>query len=322
MKRPFLIDTDTASDDAVAILMALSWPDVDVKGITTVSGNVPVHQAAANALYTCQVCGRGDVPVFIGAEKPLMREPEYAFWFHGDDGMGNQHYPTAERAAEQQHAVDALIDIIKNTPGITLVTLGALTNVAIAVKRAPEIMKNVERCVIMGGAACTVGNVTPAAEYNIWVDPEAAHIVFHSGLPIEMVGWEHSRGDSVLKQDEIDRIVAVQSIESQFIIDCNRHLIPAYEEQTGEKGMALPDAVAMAIALESSVCTQSESHFVDIETKSELTRGATIVDLLNVTHDDRNVGHWRNIVSGGHKIRVVWKIDPNAWKNCLFRVLE
>lgn len=175
--------------------MALRWPDVDVAAITIVSGNVPVKQGVRNALYTVELCGM-DTPVFAGAAHPLEREPIFADFFHGRDGLGDQHYPPPRRQAGDEDATEVLIDQIRRNPGVVLVTLGPLTNVARAVRRAPDIAANVARCVVMGGAACTVGNVTPAAEYNFWVDPEAARIVFHSSLTIEMVGWELCRREA------------------------------------------------------------------------------------------------------------------------------
>ena len=160
MIRAFLIDTDTASDDAVALIMALRAPDVDVKAITVVSGNVTVDQGVRNALYTVELCQK-DVPVYHGAGRPLLREPERAEWFHGLDGLGDQNYPPPQRQAAPGHAVDAIIETVNANPGIVLVTLGPLTNIALALARAPEIVTNVSRCVVMGGAAWSVGNVTP-----------------------------------------------------------------------------------------------------------------------------------------------------------------
>src|SRR5579863_2547211 len=203
--RTFLIDTDTASDDAVAIIMALSAPDVRVCALTTVAGNVGLEQATRNALYTAEVCG-STVPVFKGAAAPLTRAHEDAHWFHGRDGLSDRNYPAPARAPEREHAAEAIIRLCRETPGLTLVTLGPLTNVALAVTRDPTLIRNVGRCVVMGGAPCCEGNVTPAAEYNIWVDPEAARIVFRSGLPVEMVGWQVSRGASVLSEAEIARV--------------------------------------------------------------------------------------------------------------------
>src|SRR5574340_42232 len=197
MGRPFLIDTDTASDDAVALIMALRAPDVRVAAITTVAGNIPVEQATRNALYTAELCG-ADVPVYTGAAKPLLRPYQNATWFHGRDGLGDHNYPAARRAGQTRHAVDAIIGTIESNPGIVLVTLGPLTNIALALARKPAIASQVSRCVIMGGAPCCEGNITPAAEYNIYVDPEAARMVLRSGLPIELVGWHLCRGGAIL----------------------------------------------------------------------------------------------------------------------------
>ena len=193
MPTPMIIDTDTASDDAVALIMALREPEVEVKAITIVAGNVSMEKGSRNARYTVELC-EADVPVYEGADRPLLREPRTASFFHGEDGLGDRGYPPPRRAAAAGHAVSALVEGIRAHPGLTLVTLGPLTNVALALAQSPEVVDEVGRCVVMGGAACTVGNMTPAAEYNIWCDPEAARICFRSGLPIEMVGWELSRG--------------------------------------------------------------------------------------------------------------------------------
>src|SRR5499427_9167695 len=172
MPCAFLIDTDVASDDAVAIIMALRAPDVRVVAITTVAGNVDVQQATRNALYTVELCG-ADVPVYTGAEKPLLRAYQNATWFHGCDGLGELGYPPPKRSPAKLHAVDATIEAVEANPGLVIVALAPLTNIALAVTRKPDIVSRVGRCVVMGGAPCCEGNVTPAAEYNIWVDPEA-----------------------------------------------------------------------------------------------------------------------------------------------------
>ena len=206
MQRAFLIDTDTASDDAVAIIMALRAPDVRVVAITTVAGNVDVQQSTRNALYTVELCG-ADVPVYTGAEKPLLRRYENATWFHGRDGLGDHGYPPPRRAPGKLHAVDAIIEAIEANPGLVIVTLAPLTNLALALAKKPDIAAKVGRCVVMGGAPCCEGNVTPAAEYNIWVDPEAARMVMLSGLPVELIGWHLCRGDAVVREDDIARIL-------------------------------------------------------------------------------------------------------------------
>lgn len=320
MARTFLIDTDTASDDAVALIMALRATDVHVAAITVVAGNVNVKQATRNALYTVELFG-AKVPVFSGAEKPLLRTYENATWFHGRDGLGDHNYPAPRQSAEGTHAVDAIIDTIETNPGVVLVTLGPLTNIALALSKRPEIGSKVSRCVVMGGAPCCEGNVTPAAEYNIWVDPEAARIVMRSNLPVELIGWQLSRGDAVLRETEIAHIEGFNTKLARFAIECNSHARAAYKTQTGEDGIALPDPVAMCLALDPSIGTEWSEHYVDVETQSDLTRGMTVVDRLNVAQDERNRAVWAPALLG-RKARVCWNIDNRRWKEALYAVLR
>lgn len=322
MVRKFIIDTDTASDDAVALVMALRAPDVEVEAITIVNGNMPVAQGSRNALYTAQMCGRADVPVYIGADRPLMRPRVHAHWFHGEDGMGNQFYPPPERQPEAKHGVQAIIDTVRANPGIVMVTLGPLTNVALAVRQAPDIVGKVSRCIVMGGAAGTTGNVTPAAEYNIWCDPEAARIAFHSGLPIEMVGWEVARGEANILAEEMEMIRGFGTPLARFAMDCNSHAYKATIEQSDDLGLGLYDPVAMAIALDPTICTYMSKHFVDVETQSELTRGMTVVDRYDVTTDERNIDVWRSVQEHGKDVSVCWSIDVRRWKELLYSTLR
>lgn len=320
LTRDFLIDTDTASDDAVALIMALRAPHVRVLAITTVAGNVPVEQATRNALYVAELCD-SNVPVYGGAAHPLRREPAHAEWFHGKDGLGDHGYPAPKRGAEAAHAVDAIIATIAAHPGIVLVTLGPLTNMALALAKAPEIAANVSRCVVMGGNPCCEGNVTPAAEYNIWVDPEAARVVLRSGLPIELAGWHLSRGDAVLNEADIGHVLSLGTRTAGFAIECNSRAMEGYRVQTGESGIALPDPTAMCIALDPAVCTQVSSHHVEVEVNSELTRGMTVVDRLGVAGDERNRAVWSGVMSRGQPARVVWSIDNKRWKQALYAAL-
>ncbi len=320
MPQVFLIDTDTASDDAVALILALRSPAVEVEAITVVSGNVPVDQGVANALFTVELCG-AETPVYRGAEQPLAREPIYARWFHGEDGLGDVGYPPPTRAAAPGHAVDALVEHSRARPGATLVTLGPLTNVALALQRDPGFASRIGRCVVMGGAACTVGNVTPAAEFNFWADPEAAWRVLRSELPIEMVGWELCRREANLDDGEMERLRALGSRFADFTLDCNRTAIAANRAQSGDPGLALPDPVAMAIALDPAICTRRSRHYVEVETSSELTRGMTVVDALGVVRDERNRSVWAPLVAGEPNVTVCWEIDVPAWKAALFDAL-
>jgi purine nucleosidase len=318
--RTFLIDTDTASDDAVALIMAIRDPDVRVCAITVVSGNVAVEQAVTNALYTIDLCG-ADVPVFAGADRPLRREQADARWFHGRDGLGDMNYPAPRRRAESMHAVDAMIEQIERNPGLTLVTLGPLTNVALALQRMPSIAQRIARCVVMGGNPCCVGNVTPAAEFNIWCDPDAARIVLRSGMPIELVGWQLCRGEASLNPADIARVRAIDTPLAHFAIDCNRVAMEANRTQSGEIGIALPDPVAMSVALDPTICTESSDHHVEVECESDLTRGITVVDRLNVAGDERNRGTWGEL-SAGARVKVCWKIDVRRWKELLVQSLN
>lgn len=323
MSRPFLIDTDAGSDDAVAILMALRHPDIDVRAITVVAGNVPLAQGIVNSLYFTELC-EIDAPVHAGAARPLLREYVSADWFHGVDGLGDWGDRYKPRRAEPSdlHAADAIIDAARSTPGLVIVTLGPLTNLALALSKAPDIIPLVSRCVVMGGAACTNGNVSPAAEYNIWCDPEAARIVFRSGLPLEMVGWEFSTGEFVLSLDDIDYVRGIGSPYADFTVDCNIKGMRGYEIQTGEIGISLPDGVAMAVAIDPTICADSSQHYVDVECDSELTRGMTVVDKLNLADDERNAPVWRALLPIANKPRICWDLDAARWKATLYRLLR
>ena len=308
MKRLW-IDTDTASDDAVAILMALRWPDVHVEGISVVAGNVPLEMCSRNARYTVELCGK-QTPVYEGAPRPLLREPYWAFFFHGPDGMGGMNYPEPKRPPEPTPAVEAIIKTFRESPGeITLVTLGPLTNIALAISIAPDIIHKIPICYMMAGAACTVGNITPAAEYNVWVDPEAARMVYLSGIPLVQVGWELCRGEANIVEKDYEYIRSLDTVYGHFALDCNRQAVETNRAWLGDPALPLPDPVTMAIALDPSISRRSSKHFVDIETVSEMTRGMTVVDERNVTKKQPNV-------------EVVWEIDIPGWKEALYKTLR
>ena len=323
MPRPFLIDTDAGSDDAVAIVMALRHADVDVRAITVVAGNVPLAQGVANSLYFTELC-EAAAPVHAGAAKPVLREYVSADWFHGADGLGDwgDRYQPRRARAREGHAVDAIIETARSTPDLVIVTLGPLTNLALALLKAPDIIPLVSRCVVMGGAACTHGNVTPAAEYNIWCDPEAARVVFRSGLPLEMVGWEFSRGEFVLSLDDINTVRDIGTPFADFTIDCNVKGMRGYEIQTGEIGISLPDGVAMAVAIDPAICAVKSRHYVDVECDSELTRGMTVVDRLNLADDERNAPVWRESLRAPGKPAICWDLDATRWKALLYQLLR
>ena len=322
MPLPILVDTDTASDDAVALIMALREPSVEVIAITVVAGNVPLAQASRNARYTVELCG-ALVPVHEGAERPLAREPHPATFFHGEDGLGDRGYPPPRRPPAPGHAVAALIAAVRAHPGITLVTLGPLTNVALALAEAPDIASKLGRCVVMGGAACTVGNITPAAEYNIWCDPEAARACFRSALAIEMVGWELSRGEANLDDADIARCRALGTELARFAIDCNGTALEVNRSLFRAPGISLPDPVAMAVALDPGVVTRRSRHLVDVECDGALTRGMTVVDELDVVRRGlADASGWpKEAASREPNVTVCREIDVPRFKERLFRAL-
>jgi len=239
----------------------------------------------------------------------MLRKLEIADWFHGADGMGNQHYADPVQPAQSEHAVCALVRLFSQSPQeISLVTLGPLTNIAAALMLEPSLAKWIKHCYIMGGAANIEGNVTPAAEYNIWVDPEAAYKVIHSGIPITMLGWELSRGDSTLSDAEIEDIKSIGTSAANVAMDCNAHALKAVREIQGEAGLALADPCAMAVALDVSIATELSEHYVDISLDAELTRGMSVVDKLHVSGKAPNA-------------RVCFSINPIQWKSMLHNTL-
>ena len=320
MKNKYFIDTDTASDDAVALLMALEWDNVEVLGISIVSGNMSVEQGSINARYTVELCKK-DVPVYIGAHGPLVKKKEHADWFHGPDGMGNMNYPAPKLQETDEDFIEVLNNHINQHPEeITLVTLGPLTNIANFIKRYPESFLKIKNIVIMGGASNTVGNVTPAAEYNIWCDPEAADIVFKSRHhDIAMVGWELCRGEANLTEEEMELAYSFKTEKADFTIDCNKHALESSQNWLGDPGLGLPDPVAMAVALNPDVTTKASRHNVQVVIDGP-ARGMTIVDQLHVGESDPHIDEYWSHTE--RNINVIWEIDSNEWKETLYKTIR
>jgi purine nucleosidase len=307
--KRLIVDTDTASDDAVALVMAHNWPGAEVEFITVCYGNMPLATASANARYSVEICGR-QTPVYEGCARPLLRPVAHADWFHGPEGMGMLGKLHPKHPAAGTDAVQQIIHRCGEAPGeITLVTLGPLTNIAVALSLEPRLADYVKECYVMGGNANCVGNVTPAAEFNIWCDPEAARIVFQSGMKILMVGWEHCRFAGALDDAEMEKISGFGTGRARFALDCNSYALQAGREIQGASGLMLPDPITMAIALDPTVCTQRSWHYVEIACADELTRGMTVVDQLNVTNQRPNV-------------EVCWEIDAPRWKEILYQTLQ
>ncbi len=287
-RRPFFVDTDTASDDAVALVMALRHPDIDVVGIGVVAGNVPVEYGVQNALYTRELCGRDDVPVYEGEHRPLVLPLGTAQHVHGQDGMGDIGLHLRDREPHPMHAVDALIaESHRHAGDLTVVTLGPLTNLALAVHDDPSLVNRLRRVVVMGAVADHVGNTNPVAEYNMWADPHAVEVVLRAGLPIEFVGWDISRRYAVVEPLLADELRALSPL-GEFCVSINGVVAQFCATDTKLAGFDLPDPIAMAYAIDPAIATETRRLHLAVETESELTRGMVVMDLLGLTPHEPN----------------------------------
>lgn len=283
MARPIIIDTDPGQDDAVAILVALASPELDVIGITTVAGNVPQPLVTTNALKLCELVGRIDVRVFAGADEPLDRELYTAEYVHGPTGIDGADLPEPVTAAGGKSAVDFIIEscLAAGDEGVTLCPVGPLTNIASAIAREPTIIPKIREIALMGGGFFQGGNTTPVAEFNIYVDPDAAAIVFRSGVPITMFPLDVTHKALVLP-DDLDRIRAIGTP----VGDAVAGMLDFYERHDVEKygipGGPLHDPCVVAYLIEPSLFSGKACR-VDVETDSELTIGQTVVDWWGVT---------------------------------------
>jgi purine nucleosidase len=274
-----IVDTDTAGDDVASLLIALRHPNARLDAITICCGNVRFEQQVENALYTVERAGKGgDVPVFAGCERPLLREWAGAEYVHGQDGMGDNFFPQARQRPEQEHAVDALLRLVNENPGeITILAQAPLTNIATAAVRDRTFPQKVRRLVIMGGG---IGNITPAAEYNFYVDPEAAKIVFAAGFPLTLFTWTLTLSHGVFDDAKLERIAALESDLSRFYEAFNRKALE-FERKNGTEGTTHPDSMACAAIVEPALVRSTFDCFVDVETQGELTRGFSAIDRLN-----------------------------------------
>jgi len=308
--KKIIIDTDTASDDAVAIIMALREPSLRVLAITTVAGNVAVEKTTHNALMSIAYAGTYQPQVYQGMHKPLLRAHRDAGFIHGEDGMGDLGTliePTSKK--QEEHAVDAMINIIREGQGdIEIVALGPLTNLAMAITKAPDVMRNVPRITIMGGAAF-LGNANPLAEYNIWEDPEAADIMFAFGVPVTMVAIEACRGESMLTAEEIDFLSECGSPLGKFCMDINRSLMALKERDLGYRVLTLPDETAVAVLARPDLVTGSFEAYTRVET------GGSASALGTTVNDQR--------VSAEHvfNCNVVHALNSRAFKDYVFSLL-
>ncbi|MBO9709371.1 MAG: nucleoside hydrolase [Caulobacter sp.] len=270
-----IIDTDTAGDDVFSLMLALRRPDVTVEAITISHGNVGFEQHAENALVTLEACGRaGEVPVYMGAQRPFTRQPLDAAYVFGADGMSDAAFPRTTQRPAPGHAADEIVRRVMKAPGeITLIAQAPLTNIALAYLREPRIAQAVKHLWIMGGTDNGVGNVTPAAEYNLYVDPEAAKIVVNAGFPMTIVTWTETLRDGLLDLEQLAALDALGTSRARFFTQVNKASLAFAQETEHLDGSLHPDALTCALALDERLILEAEMAVVDVETMGELTRG-------------------------------------------------
>ncbi|NOD83162.1 nucleoside hydrolase [Ruegeria sp. HKCCD6119] len=282
--RKIIIDTDPGQDDAVAILLALASPeDIEVLGITAVAGNVPLELTAKNARIVCELAGRTDIPVYAGCDRPLNRPLVTAEHVHGKTGLDGPDLPDPQMPLTEGHAVDFIIDTLRSEePGtVTLCPLGPLTNIATAFSKAPDIVDRVQEIVLMGGAYFEVGNITPTAEFNIHVDPEAADIVLKSGRPIVVMSLDVTHKALVTKPRN-DAFRALGNKVGIAVAEMTDFFERFDKEKYGSAGAPLHDPCVTAYLIRPELFSGRHVN-VEIETQSELTMGMTVADWWGVT---------------------------------------
>lgn len=279
MKR-ILIDTDAGVDDAQAILLAFGQKDVKIEAFTTVCGNVSVEKTTANVLKILDLVDQ-DVPVYRGCARPLVSAPYHAAYVHGEDGLGDAGIPASKRKAEKKHAVQALIDIANENPGeISMIAIGPLTNLAAAVQLDPDLPNKFADLTIMGGAITARGNTNITAEFNIFADAEAAYVVFDRWPKVRVLSWETTM-DHMFTKENLDKFFGLGTPKSKFFHDTNQISLKFIKGILHQDMLFAPDGLAVAAAIDPSIITKKEEHFMSVELSGQKTRGMTYVDWFN-----------------------------------------
>jgi len=285
--KRIIIDTDPGVDDALTFLLALASPEIALEALTTTQGNVTLELATHNALSVLELAGAGHLPVAAGSVVPLVQPARASASVHGASGIGNSKLPEPRNKPLAKHAVDYLIERVLAEPGeLGIFPIGPLTNIAMGIRKEPEFAKAVKELVIMGGAIQENGNVTPLAEFNIYVDPHAAHIVFHAGIPITLIPLDVTH-HCLLKEEHIDRLVKIDSPITRFIRDSVSTYFK-FSHDRGFAGCALHDPLTLATIIAPELLTLKE-YFVDVDHSGGVAMGKTFADIFGVTNKPANM---------------------------------
>ncbi|ARM77128.1 nucleoside hydrolase [Acidianus manzaensis] len=307
MSRYFIIDCDTAEDDIMSLFMLLRY-GIDVKGITIVEGNIAFDQEVNNALWALEFINK-DIPVYLGSRRPIVKSYRTVENVHGKGGIGDLIPEPKTLKAQNKSAIDAIIDLANTYPGeLEFLAISPLTNLALAYLKDNSIAKKIRKVWIMGGTIYGRGNITPVAEYNIWVDPDAAKIIFNSGMDLTMVAWDLITNYTI-DEKEWKYIMSMNTKMSNFYISIYEHYRKFAMQYQKMNGNPHPDLITTSIAIDSSVATKVEKQYVDIENCDCLTRGMTVIDYLGVLNKNPNTN-------------VVYEIDKQKFISMLYNLLS
>lgn len=284
MTRRVLLDTDTAGDDTQAVLLAALADSIDLEALTIVAGNVPFEHEVENAKHTLALAdAAGDVPVYEGARTPLVKGIEHATHVHGEAGLGGDLVADTEISSADGHAVDTIVETLRESPGeVTLVCIGPLTNVALALQREPDLDELADEIWVMGGAVGTFGNDTPAAEFNFWVDPDAAKVVLRE-CDVTLVDWGLCVRDGTFDADTLARLDDGGTPYADFFAEISKRAREMNRERTGEPSATQPDLLTAACMLHPELVTDAETLYVDVDEREGMTRGYSLVDVNGIT---------------------------------------
>lgn len=288
MSKHIILDTDPGIDDSLAILLAVASPEIVLDGVVAVHGNVSAEQTTKNALSVLELAKASRIPVYKGCDLPLVKESLLSPETHGNQGLGYAKLPEPATKLRSKHGSDFLIEEIMSRPGeITLVCIGPLTNVALAIRQEPRIVGNIKEVFIMGGAIQHPGNTTALAEYNTFVDPHAAHIVFHSGMPITLTPLDVTY-QCIFTKDDLNRLSRIDSPVTKFIADSTRFYMAFHDEYQSIEGCVINDPLTLALTFMPEICDY-QNLVVDVDISTGVGLGNTFADFYNYEKKNPNL---------------------------------